>query len=310
MTQPFIRPDVRALLDQMAAMGGKRAVDVSLEEARGMLHASKHLFDAPTGELAVIRDVAGGPCPLRLYDARGERGPGLCLVFFHGGGYVLGDIDTHEPLCAEIARLTDLPVVSVGYRLAPEHPFPAGVEDAIAAGRWVAGNPAELGREVTGLVLGGDSAGGNFTIVTALALRDEAAAVPVLAQWPIYPAANPTRHHPSLDQFGEGFMLSRESMAWFDQCYAPDKADWRYDPLLKDQSGMPPTLVVTAGLDPIRDQGRAYAAALAEAGVPHVYLECAGTIHGFMNLRNALPSVQADLERCAEHLRVMLEDAR
>jgi acetyl esterase len=301
MTQPFIRPDVRALLDQMAAMGGKRAVDVSLEEARGMLHASKHLFDAPTGELAVIRDVAGGPCPLRLYDARGERGPGLCLVFFHGGGYVLGDIDTHEPLCAEIARLTDLPVVSVGYRLAPEHPFPAGVEDAIAAGRWVAGNPAELGR---------DSAGGNFTIVTALALRDEAAAVPVLAQWPIYPAANPTRHHPSLDQFGEGFMLSRESMAWFDQCYAPDKADWRYDPLLKDQSGMPPTLVVTAGLDPIRDQGRAYAAALAEAGVPHVYLECAGTIHGFMNLRNALPSVQADLERCAEHLRVMLEDAR
>ena len=310
MTQPFIRPDVRALLEQMEAMGGKRAVDLSLAEARGMMHASRHLFDAPTGELGVIRDVAGGPCPMRLYDARAERGPGPCLVFFHGGGYVLGDIDTHEPLCAEIARLLDLPVVSVGYRLAPEHPFPAGIEDAIAAARWVAESPAELGREATGLVLAGDSAGGNFTIVTALALRDKPAAVPVRAQWPIYPAANPTRHHPSLDQFGEGFMLSRESMAWFDECYAPDKADWRYDPLLQDQGGMPPTLVVTAGLDPIRDQGRAYAAALAEAGVSLTYLECAGTIHGFMNLRKALPSVQADLERCAKHFRVMLEDAR
>jgi acetyl esterase len=310
MTQPFIRPDVRALLEQMEASGGKRAVDVSLEEARGMLHASRHLFDAPTAELAVIRDLGGGPCPMRLYDPRPERGPGLVLVFYHGGGFVLGDIDTHEPLCAEIARLLDLPVVSVGYRLAPEHPFPAGIEDAIAAARWVAGSPAELGREATGLVLAGDSAGGNFAIVTALALRDQAAAVPVLAQWPMYPAANPTRHYASVDEFGEGYLLSRESMDWFHECYAADIKDWRYDPLLKSQAGMPPTLVVTAGLDPIRDQGRAYGAACAEAGVPVVYLECPGTIHGFLNLRRALPSAQADLERCAGHLRVMLEDAR
>lgn len=309
MTQPFIRPDVRALIEQMEAGGGKRAVDVGLAEARNMLHASRHLFDAPVGELAVIRDMDGGPCPMRLYDARGEREPGPCLVFYHGGGFVLGDLDTHEPLCAEIARLLDLPVVSVGYRLAPEHPFPAGVEDAIAAARWVAGSPAELGRAATGLVLAGDSAGGKFTIVTALALRDEPAAVPVLAQWPMYPAANPTRRYPSLDQFGEGYLLSRESMAWFDECYAPDKADWRYDPMLKTQAGLPPTLVVTAGLDPIRDQGRAYAAACAEAGVSVVYLECAGTIHGYMNLRKALPSAQADLERCAKLLRVMLPDA-
>jgi acetyl esterase len=310
MTQPFIRPDVRALLEQMEAAGGKRAVDVSLQEARGMMHTSRHLFDAPTGELAVIRDVGAGPCPMRLDAARAERGSGPVMVFYHGGGFVLGDLDTHEPLCAEIARLLDLPVVSVGYRLAPEHPFPAGVEDAIAAARWVAGSPAELGREVTGLVLAGDSAGGKFTIVTALALRDEAAAVPVVAQWPMYPAANPGKHYPSFDQFGEGYLLSRESMAWFEECYAADGGDWRYDPLLANQAGLPPTLVVTAGLDPIRDQGRAYAAACAEAGVSVVYLECAGTIHGFMNLRKALPSAQADLERCAEHLRVMLEDVR
>jgi acetyl esterase len=306
MTQPFVRPDVRALLDQIEAGGGKRAVDVSLSEARGMMHASRHLFDANTGDLAVIRDVTGGPCPIRLYDARDQREGGPVLVFYHGGGFVLGDLDTHEPLCAEIARLTDLPVVSVGYRLAPEHPFPAGVEDAIASARWAASNPAELGREATGLVLAGDSAGGNFAIVAALALRDEPAEVPVKALWAIYPASNPTVAYPSLDKFGEGYLLSRETMHWFDECYAPDRRDWRYDPLQQEQRGMPPTLVVTAGFDPIRDQGRTYAAACAQAGVSVSYLECEGTIHGFMNLRKALPSAQADLERCVAHLLALL----
>jgi acetyl esterase len=197
-------------------------------------------------------------------------------------------------------------VVSVGYRLAPEHPFPVGVEDAIAAVRWVAGKPAELQRQATGLILAGDSAGGNFTIVASLALRDDPAVVPVIAQWPIYPAANPTVGYPSLHDFGEGYLLSRDSMHWFDGCYAPDPKDWRYDPLHQDQRGMPPTLVMTAGLDPIRDQGRAYAAACAQAGVSVVYLEAQGTIHGFMNLRKALPSAQDDLERCIAHLRLMV----
>jgi acetyl esterase len=306
MTQPFIRPDVAALLEIANRPGAKRAVDVGLEEARGMLHASRHLFDAPVGELAVLREVAGGPCPMRLYDARAQREAGPVLVFYHGGGFVLGDLDTHEPLCAELARLTDLPVVSVDYRLAPEQPFPAGAEDAIAAARWVAGSPDGLGLEVTGLVLAGDSAGGNFTIVTALALRDEAAAVPVLAQVPLYPAANPTRHYPSLDAFGEGYLLSRASMNWFDECYRPDRTDWRYDPLAANLSGLPPTLVVTAGLDPIRDQGRAFTAACATAGVTSLYLECAGTIHGFLNLRKALPSAQTDLELIVAHLGLLL----
>jgi acetyl esterase len=306
MTQPFIRFDVAALLEIANRPGAKRAVDVSLEEARGMLHASRHLFDAPTGELAVLRSIEGGPCPMRLYDARAERGPGPVLVFYHGGGFVLGDLETHEPLCAELARLSDLPVVSVGYRLAPEHPFPAGPDDAIAAARWVAGAPEELGLDVSGLVLSGDSAGGNFAIVTALALRDEPAAVPVLAQMPFYPAGHPTRQYPSLDAFGEGYLLSRASMHWFDQCYSPDPKDWRYDPLAKPLAGLPPTLVVTASLDPIRDQGRAFAAACVNAGVETVYQECAGTIHGFLNLRKAVPSAQSDLERAVDQLGLLL----
>jgi len=302
MTKPFVRPDVAALLEIANRPGAKRAVDVSLEDARGMLHASKHLFDAPTGELAVRRDIAGGPCPMRLYDASASRGAGPVMVFYHGGGFVLGDMDTHEPLCAELARLVGLPVMSVDYPLAPEHPFPAGVDAAIEAVRWIAGSPVEVGLEVSGLVLAGDSAGGNFTIVAAQALRDSPAAVPVLAQVPLYPAANPTRHYPSLDSFGENYLLSRASMDWFDQCYAPDRKDPRYDPMAGELAGLPPTLVVTAGLDPIRDQGRAFAAACIAAGVETIYQECPGTIHGFLNLRKALPSAQKDLEQIVASL--------
>ncbi|WP_344706381.1 alpha/beta hydrolase [Sphingomonas swuensis] len=306
MTQPYVRPDVAALLEIANKPGAKRAVDVGLEGARGMMHASRKMFDAETGPLAVLRDIEGGPCPMRLYDARAEREPGPAIVFYHGGGFLLGDLDTHEPLCAEIARLTDLPVISVDYALAPEHPFPAGIEDAMAAARWIADSPLALGRAVDGLVLAGDSAGGNFAIVTALALRDQPAAVAVRALWAIYPAANPTRHYSSLDQFGEGFLLSRASMGWFDEGYAPDRGDWRYDPMLKDLAGLPSTLVVAGSLDPIRDQSRAFVGACAAAGVSTTYLECDGTIHGFMNLRRALPSAQHDLERCVAHLGLLL----
>jgi acetyl esterase len=307
-----VRPEVRKFLDYVNALPGQKAFELPLPEARNMLHASRHVADAEVGELAVIRDLEmpgpGGPLRLRLYDARAERGPAPLIVFYHGGGFVLGDLDTHEPFCAELARLSDLPVVAVDYRLAPEHPWPAGVEDAIAATRWLAASPPELGREVTGLVPCGDSAGGNFAIVTTLALRDEPAAVPVVAQWPIYPAANPGVRYPSFKQYSEGYLLSRGSMDWFDQCYRGDIDDWRFAPLRKDQAGMPPTLVLTASLDPIRDQGRAYAAACAQAGVRTVFIEAEGTIHGFICLRKALPSGNEDIQRCVAALKLLLEE--
>lgn len=311
MPEPFVRPDVRQFLDFLNALPGPKSHEAGPVEAREMMLRSRHVADAPTGPLALIRDLScpgpGGDIPLRLYEARAERDPGPLLLFLHGGGFVLGDLDTHEPLCAEIARLTDLPLLAVGYRLAPEHPFPAGVEDAIAAARWAAASPEPLGRAVTGLVPCGDSAGGNFAIVVSLALRDEPAAVPVVAQWPIYPAADPAKGYPSFTDFGQGYLLTRESMDWFEDCYAAGRKDWRYSPLVKSQAGMPPTVVVTASLDPIRDQGRAYAAACAEAGVDTVYLEAQGSIHGFMNLRKAIPSAQRDLERCTEALKLLLD---
>jgi len=313
MDSPFVRPDVRQLLDYLNNLPGPRGHEVGPEGARQMMIAGRHALDADLGELAEMRDLeAPGPAGavrLRLYDSRAERGPSPLLVFFHGGGWVIGDLETHDPLCAEVARALDLPVVAVDYRLAPEHPFPAGIEDSIAATRWIAQGHEKLGRKPTGLVLAGDSAGGNFTIVTALALRDEPAAVPVIAQWPIYPAADPARRYPSYDEFCREHLLTKEGMDWFDDCYTGDRKDWRYCPLLKSQAGMPPTLVVTASLDPIRDQGRAYAAECAKAGVDVVYLEAQGTVHGFMNLRKAIPSANDDLARCLAHLKLMIGNA-
>jgi acetyl esterase len=312
--EPFLRPDARAFLDFLNALPGPTSREAGVEGARAMLVKSRYVADLPTGEIAVIRDLTcpgpAGDIPLRLYDAQEERGPGPLLIFFHGGGYVLGDLESHEPFCASIARQLDMPVLAVNYRLAPENPFPAGVEDCIAAARWAAGSPPELGRQVTGLVTAGDSAGGNFCIVTTLALRDDPAAVPVLAQWPIYPAADPGPRHPSFDQFADGYLLSRDSMAWFDECYAPVRNDWRAAPLLKSQAGMPPTMILTASADPIRDQGRAYAAACVQAGVTTVFQEARGNIHGFINLRKAIPSSDDDVRKAVEALRLLIEEAQ
>ena len=314
MAEPYVRPDVRLFLDYLNNLPGPRTHEVGPAEAREMMIKSRHVADAPAGELAVIRDLSmpgpGGEIALRLYDAREHRDPGPLFLFLHGGGFVLGDLDTHEPFCAEMARELDMPVLAVDYRLAPEHPWPAGIEDAIAAARWAAESPQALGREVTGLVVSGDSAGGNFTIIVSLALRDEPAKVPVLAQWPIYPAANPVKGYPSRTDFGEGYLLTSAGMDWFDQCYCGDPHDWRFAPLLKSQAGMPPTLVTTASLDPIRDQGRAYAAACAEAGVTTLFCEAQGNIHGFINLRKAIPSSADDIRRCVASLKLLLKEAR
>jgi acetyl esterase len=314
MTTPYVRPDVRQFLDWLNSLPGPKTYEVGPVEARNMMLASRHVADVPTGALAVIRDLAcpgpGGEIGLRLFDARERREAGPLFLFLHGGGFVFGDLDTHEPFCAEMARALDLPVLAVDYRLAPENPWPAGVEDAIAAARWAAAGPEALGRAVTGLVVAGDSAGGNFAIIVSLALRDEPAAVPVLAQWPIYPAADPGKGYPSKEDFGEGYMLTKLSMDWFEDCYRADPGDWRYSPLVKSQAGMPPTLVVTAGLDPIRDQGRAYAAACIEAGVETIYREAQGIVHGFINLRRAIPSAADDIAGCVRALKLLLGEPR
>jgi acetyl esterase len=309
MEEPIVRPDVRQFLDYLAGLGRPAGHEVGPEAARQMMVASRHAFDLPARDIAVIRDV-DAPVPMRLYDARDEREPGPLLLFIHGGGWVIGDLDTHEPFCIHVAIELDLPVVAVDYRLAPEHPFPAAFEDSLTAARWIGGGPSELGRTATSLFLAGDSAGGNLAAAVSASFRDEPAAVPVAGQWLIYPAADPCVRYPSYDQFNEGFLLTKASMDWFEESYAGPRGDWRYSPLLAGVDGLPPTFVLTAGLDPIRDQGRAYAARCAEAGVETIYWEAPGTIHGFINLRKAVPSANDDLKRCIDYLRPWVERAR
>ncbi len=296
---PYVRPDVRGFLDYLNAMPGPRTHQMTPEAARQVFTAMKDVADVPVGDLAVIRDLSipgpAGAIPARLFDARERREPGPAMVFYHGGGFVIGNIDTHASLCAEMARVLDLPVVSVDYRLAPEDRWPAAPDDCEAAARWVADSPADLGRSVTGLVLCGDSAGGTLTIVAAMDLRDRPAAVPVMVQAPIYPAADMMKEYPSFNDFADGYLLTREGMMWFGEHYAPDPDHVKASPMGGSLAGLPPAVIVTASLDPIRDQGRAYAAALIQAGVPVTFREARGNIHGFITLRQAVPSSAGDV---------------
>ena len=310
---PFVRDDVAQFLAFLNAQAGPKMHEVTAPEARQMHVMLTMLAEAATPALARVSDhAAAGPAgdiALRIYDPRPSRGPGPVMLFFHGGGFVIGDIATYEPYCAEAARLLDMPVVSVDYRLAPEHRFPAAAEDCEAAARAIAADPAAFGLDATGLVLSGDSAGGNLAIVTAMALRDAPAALPVLAQHPIYPVVSLSPDWPSMVQFADGHLLTADSMIWFGKAYAATLGDYRAHPLDFDQSGMPPTLITTASLDPLRDQGIAYAEKLRAAGVKTHHRSADGNIHGHINLRRAIPSSQADIEANLAALKALLDGA-
>ncbi len=299
------RPDVQMFLAFLNNLPGPKVHELDAATARLQMRAMGPVAEAPTGDLAVIRDLTipgpAGTIPARLYDAREGRVPGPVMVFYHGGGFVIGDLDTHEPYCAEAARALDIPVIAIDYRLAPEHPFPAAPDDCEAATRWIAENIP-----CTGLIPSGDSAGGNLAIVVAMALRDRPAAVPVIAQFPIYPVVADHNDWQSYRDHGVGKLLTYEAMDYFMNAYRAEAGHIQAAPLGRDHAGMPPTLVLTAGLDPLRDQGRAYAAALIQAGVPTTFREAVGNIHGFINLRKAIPSSGADLAGCFAVLKAMI----
>ena len=309
--QPFVRDDVRAFLAMLAGMNQPDMRDVPLSETRAGMAGLTALAEPPPRALAVVRDLAcpgpAGEIPLRFYDARAERGPGPLIVYFHGGGFVAGGIATAHPWCTEIAATMDLPVVSVEYRLAPEHPFPAAPDDAEAAARWLAASPAEIGRQVTGLITMGDSAGANLAIVVSQSLLLAPAAVPVIMQVPIYPPTDDIRSHPSFNQLCEDYLLTLSAIDFFDEAYRADPTDRRARPIHGPIAGLPPTVLATAGLDPLRDSGRAFAAALVHAGVDTTYLEIAGTIHGFVQLRKAISGAQADVLAILAAAKSMLE---
>lgn len=310
-SEHYVREDVRGFLDMLEQMGGKGVEEVGAVDGRQQMRAMKAVAEADNRALAVHRDLTcpgpEGDIPLRLYDTKESREAGPCVVFIHGGGFVIGDIEVYDSLCSEIAHQLDLPVVSVEYRLAPEHPFPAAPDDCEAAARWIASSPEVLGREITGLVITGDSAGGNLTIVTTNALVNDPADVPVLLQAPIYPVASDVSKHDSLALFGDGFLLTGAAMSFFTQSYGGDRSDPRHTPMVGDCSNTPPTVICTAGLDPLRDSGREYAAHLIQQGTEVSYFEFPGIIHGFTTLRKAIPSGQKDLEAFLGAIRLKLD---
>jgi acetyl esterase len=309
-SKPFIRPDVSAFVEMIAGTPGTSFREMGPVAGREAMVAMGAAFEKPARDIAVVRDLAmpgsGGRIDLRLFDARASRAAGPVLVYFHGGGFVIGDIACYNSVCAELAYRLDLPVVSVEYRLAPESPWPAAPDDCEAAARWIASSPTLLGLDVTGIVPIGDSAGGNLAIVTTMALRDDPAAAPVLAQCPLYPVTDLASTGESKEDFATGYLLESADLDWFGEQYAADRGHWRASPLHGDQAGMPPTVIVTSGLDPLRDEGRAYAAAAANAGVPTIFFEAAGMIHGFVNCRKALPSANDDLDDVIAALKVAL----
>ena len=273
----------------------------------------RHMFDAESTPLPVVRDISipadDRSIPARLYDRQASRDETALILFFHGGGFVFGDLDSHEPFCTYLADRIDLPVLAIDYRLAPEFPFPAAPDDCEAAARWAAQSPAELSCSVTALATCGDSAGGNLAVVTARELAKRPAAVPVIAQLAAYPYFGCGRDYPSFADFGEDYMLTAEAMDWFDALYQTPTDDPRANCLIGAAAPGVALLIHAAGLDPLRDQGRAYAAKAQTEGVPGRYLEAEGMIHGFFNMRKAVPSSAGDVDRFIDEAKAILTEA-
>jgi acetyl esterase len=300
----------RAFLDQLAAASAPGIETMTPADARLMAAALFAMQAGPPPEVtAVDRTVPGpaGPIPIRIYTPAGTP-PFPGLVFLHGGGWVIGSIDSHDVPCRILAHRGGAVVVAVDYRLAPEHPFPAAPEDAWAAARWVGEHAAELAIDPARLAVGGDSAGGNLSAVVALMARDRGG--PRLAhQFLVYPATDAGLDTPSCRDNADGYFLTLAGMRWFWSHYLATPADGEnpYASPLRapDLRGLPPALVQTAEFDPLRDEGEAYAERLRAAGVPVTLTRYPGTIHGFMSFLLALPQGGRLLDEIAARLRAL-----
>lgn len=308
-------PQVQGLLDQMAALAAPKIHQVPPVIARQMMETMIQLVDArdvPIGRIDE-RTVpgAGGDLALRLYTPVAAPGSLLpVLVFFHGGGFVIGSLQSHDAPCRQLANGAKCLVVSVAYRLAPEAPFPAAVDDALAATQWVFDHAAEIGADATRLAVGGDSAGGNLAAVVAQQRRDAGRPAPMF-QLLFYPAVDltddPAAGFTSRQAHATGYFLELEMMAWFLQHYVPagvDAAEPRLSPLRHPKlAGLPAAYVAVAGYDPLHDEGVAYARALEAAAVPTTLVEYPGQIHGFISFGGAVEDGRRALEAAAAALK-------
>jgi acetyl esterase len=297
-----LHPQVQALLDRVARSPLPPYHTVSPFVARRIYRDTRAVLAPKPPELPEVRLLAFENYAMRVYrPVPGETLP--ALVYFHGGGWTIGDVDTHDVLCRQLAVGARCAVFSVDYRLALDHPFPAAVDDCLAATRYVADNAAKL--KVQGIAVGGDSAGGNLAATVALLARD--AGGPALAfQLLIYPATDQRCATASHERNAQGYLLTRDGIHYFRRAYLPnekDWLDWRASPLLaKSHANLPPALVITAGYDPLLDEGRAYAERLRAAGVRVTYREFADMVHGFVLFGGVLDTANAAVAECCAAL--------
>ena len=308
-------PQAANVIDLIVKSGRPPYHQLSPKEARQMFRDTRPASTPPAPQIGDVRELSVegsfGSIPLRVYRPAGvtdsRRLP--ALVFFHGGGWVIGDLETHDVLCRQLTAETGVSVISVDYRVAPEHKFPVAVDDAWAATRWVAAHAAELGIDAERIAVGGDSAGGNLAAVMALLARD-AGAPHVRLQVLIYPVTDLASESQSYADLADGYMLTRDSMRWFKDQYlakAEDAADWRVSPLRAPSlAGVAPALVITAGYDPLRDEGEAYARRLREAGVTVDAVCFGGMIHGFMPMGRLIDTAFRAVTLVAGSLRYAL----
>ncbi len=304
--------DLQNVLDMIKEANRPPYRDIPVAEARAGYQAMVQLLDPEEEAIHRTegRTIPGpaGEIPLRVYWPR-ALAPGESLgvfIFLHGGGFVIGDLDTHDPLCRRLCNRGDCIVVSVDYRLAPEHPFPASGEDCVAAMQWCARNAAELGGDSRRLAIGGDSAGGNLSAVCALHARDNGG--PDLnLQLLIYPAVAPRMDSASHTAFGEGYLLTRENMEWFMEQYYGGR-DLTGDPnfapaIAADHGGLAPAEIIVAGHDPLRDEGMAYVETLSAASVPANLVNYEGAVHAFMQFHGTSAACRDAVDHCGAVLK-------
>ncbi|MBK6852470.1 MAG: alpha/beta hydrolase [Burkholderiales bacterium] len=318
----MLHPQARVLLDLIDQRGLAPTHTLTPRQARDLYRERRFFTQPEAPPVALVRELSAtgphGVIPLRLYRPLGSANDARLpvLVYFHGGGWVIGDLDTHDTLCRQLANGSGCAVVSVDYRLAPEHRFPSAVDDCLAATQWVARHGVELGLDASRLAVGGDSAGGNLAAVVTLLLRDVATAGPgqgearpvVRFQLLIYPATDMRCVAPSHTSNGQGYLLTRDTIDYFCGHYIPadagDLADVKASPLLHpDLSDLPPALVLTAGYDPLRDEGLHYAQRLTEAGVRTSLVCFERQIHGFILMGRVLDEANTAVALCADELR-------
>lgn len=312
-----LRDDVAEFIRRLTSGEADTPENMGPVEARAMYRQMCEVYEPPRGELAQVEELSipcrdGTMIGGRLYAPHGGTDSEVVVLFFHGGGWVIGDLETHDSLCAEIARQTGWRVVAADYRLAPEHAFPQAYHDCLDAMAWVAGGPTALGA-VGGLVLAGDSAGGTLaSACVQRAVRD--GGVPIVALASFYATFDMNAAGGSMADFATGYLLTADMLEGYRQAYfrsAEERAKPEASPLLAEAfDGHPPALIFACEYDPLRDGSRTYAARLAEAGVSVRYREAKGHIHGCVTLRTAIPSGVDDLAACLVDLKSLVAEGR